>query len=244
MRLFSHFPRFFCAMSVVALAGFYGLTAVSAEELVGKPVPIAPNAEQATLHSEPNEPPVAAQIAANNAQVAANEAQVASNEAEFERNIERMVQSELEQHLSDPNVLFGASQLGSEVIVPVVALSFIFGGPIFLIAFLILLSYRNKRRREANINMNIDKLLTAGRDIPVELLRGDEPKSTYTDDQGNLSKGIKNICIGVGLFIFLTLLCGVEVGSVAFILIGLGVSRVLVWKFTQTNTTPKEAAQD
>lgn len=117
------------------------------------------------------------------------------------------------------------------ILVPIFAVIFIFGGPIFLVALLIVQRYRARAVRQQSINSNIDKLLAAGRDIPVELLRGDEPKGA--DDNSNRSKGIRNICLGAGWAIFLTILAGIDIGAIGFIWIALGISQVLIWHLNQ-----------
>jgi Flp pilus assembly protein TadB len=104
--------------------------------------------------------------------------------------------------------------------------------------------YRDKARRQQDINANIDKLLAAGRDIPVELLRGDEPRSA--SDTGDLSKGIRNLFLGIGLLIFLTALVGFDIGAVGFILIALGCSQTLVWYLNKPkagSVTEQQAGQ-
>ena len=102
----------------------------------------------------------------------------------------------------------------------------IFGGPVILVIFLVLMHYRAKARRERLQSENIAQLLAAGKDVPLELLRGDEASSAVAED--NLRKGVKNIGIGTGLLIFLTLFLGIGIGSVGFIIIGLGISQLVV----------------
>lgn len=218
MRLLSLFSKFTCTAGIIALGMLSSASAVSAEELVGTPVPVEADRSPQTMPI----PPSAATVESMARQVA--------NEEAIVRNMERIFEEGMKgKHGGHPE------PLNLDFIVPVVAMLVIFGGPICLLGFLMVLNYRNKRRREANININIDKLLAAGRDIPVELLRGDEPRAADADEDGSLNKGIKNICVGTGLLIFLTMLMGIKIGSVAFILIGLGVSRVLVWKLGQNN---------
>lgn len=129
----------------------------------------------------------------------------------------------------------------AEILIPITAISFSIGGAILLIIVLARLHYRDKERRAENINANIDRLLASGRDIPIELLRGDEfypnGESSILRHNINLHKGLKNVCLGVGLFAFLSILCGIEISAVGFILMGLGSSQLLVWKLSGTKTT-------
>ncbi len=139
---------------------------------------------------------------------------------------------------------FDAGDLSVAILIPILAITFIFGGPIFLVCFLMLHHYRNKARRQRDINTNIDKLLAAGRDIPVELLRGDEPRAA--NDNGDLSRGIRSLFLGIGLLIFLTALVGFDIGAVGFILIGLGLSHILIWYLNKpkAGTEPQAGQQD
>lgn len=139
---------------------------------------------------------------------------------------------------------FDAGDLSVAILIPILAITFIFGGPIFLVCFLMLHHYRNKARRQQDINTNIDKLLAAGRDIPVELLRGDEPRAA--SDNGDLSRGIRSLFLGIGLLIFLTALVGFDIGAVGFILIGLGLSHILIWYLNKpkAGTEPQAGQQD
>lgn len=139
---------------------------------------------------------------------------------------------------------FDAGDLSVAILIPILAITFIFGGPIFLVCFLMLHHYRNKARRQQDINTNIDKLLAAGRDIPVELLRGDEPRAA--SDNGDLSRGIRSLFLGIGLLIFLTALMGFDIGAVGFILIGLGLSHILIWYLNKpkAGTEPQAGQQD
>lgn len=129
-----------------------------------------------------------------------------------------------------------------ELLIPIVAMALLFGGPVLLVIILAILHYRAKVRRQQNINANIDKLLAAGRDIPVELLLGEEPTSVkrsasgdvtvYRSDDGNMQKGVRNVGLGVGWLVFLTIAFGIKIGSFGFIFIGLGISQVVIWKLS------------
>lgn len=136
----------------------------------------------------------------------------------------------------------GDSDFNPALLIPLFAILFIFGGPIILMILLLVFFFGSKRRRQRDINNNIDKLLAAGRDIPVELLRGDEPKTA--DDTGNQAKGIRNICLGSGWLVFLTIAFDIEIGAVGFIWIALGLSQVLIWYLNKPKVTEQAGQQD
>jgi hypothetical protein len=136
--------------------------------------------------------------------------------------------------------------LRSKDLIPIVAMLLLFGGPVLLLIILALLHYRAKSRRQQNINANIDKLLAAGRDIPVELLLGEEPTSVrrnvsgevtvYRGNDDNMQKGVRNIGLGAGWLVFLTIMFGIKIGAFGFIFIGLGISQVVIWKLSGKTT--------
>lgn len=128
------------------------------------------------------------------------------------------------------------------LLIPLFAIVFIFGGPVILLILILVFFFGAKRRRQQDINMNIDKLLAAGRDIPVELLRGDEPK--HDEPVGSRDKGIRNIFLGTGWLVFLTIMVGFDIGSAGFIWIALGASQVLIWYLNRPNVTEQAGQQD
>lgn len=128
------------------------------------------------------------------------------------------------------------------LLIPLFAILFIFGGPILLLILILVFFFGAKRRRQQDLNMNIDKLLAAGRDIPVELLRGDDPKRD--EPVGSRDKGIRNIFLGTGWLIFLTVMVGFDIGSAGFIWIALGASQVLIWYLNRPHVTEQAGQQD
>lgn len=230
MRVLSTFA---CVFGLVALGVISSAGAVSAEELVGTPVPIP--AESTPIVSEITPPATPA------------DPQSPSEEStKIWQEFPHHVGESMQHHQWHPSGEVNEHRFNPGEFVPLVTLILAIGGPLLLVGFIVSLRYRYRRQREQSINMNIDKLLAAGRDIPVELLRGDEPRSADTDDteDASLNKGIKNICVGLGILIFLTLTADIQVASIAFILIGLGVSRVIVWRLAQTNKPQSAQPQE
>lgn len=210
-----------------------------AAELVGKPVPVGQAAPASTavnpaavVPEEPTAPP---------APVAPAPEDFQSAHDDFRQAMEEM-QQDFHQDIGSGFHGFGMTP---EIVVPVVAMSLLFGGPVLLLIILAFFHYRAKAHRQQNINANIDKLLAAGRDIPVELLLGEEPATVRRTAQGevrvyqgvdeNMRKGVRNIGLGVGWLIFLTIMFGIKIGAFGFILIGLGISQVIIWKLSDPN---------
>lgn len=194
--------------------------------------PPASSAPAPTLAPIPSEPMAVPAIPGN-----PNDHNI--NEAALERHIAEQISRNVEQEFGKA---FGSGDnLSTALLIPLFAIVFTFGGPIILIIALMMMHYRAKARRERQQSENIAQLLAAGKDVPLELLRGDEASSAVAED--NLRKGVKNIGIGTGLLIFLTLFLGIGIGSVGFIMIGLGISQLVVWKLAD-NKTAHQKIQD
>lgn len=128
------------------------------------------------------------------------------------------------------------------VLFAVIALIIVLCSPLILIGVYLALRHKAKTRHQQALNNNIDKLLAAGRDIPVELLRGDEPKSD--EPVGSRDKGIRNIFLGTGWLVFLTIMVGFDIGSAGFIWIALGASQVVIWYLNRPNASEQAGQQD
>ncbi len=233
MTLFPRVVYRLLAIAGVTLVGFMPLAhafSAQAAELEGTVVPIDSPAVHASSYSQASAAPAplpAEAAPSSAAPPVAPEPPHHPQHGDWERELEAGLKGAFGGHRENDY----EDAIQTAVLIPLFAVIFIFGGPIFLICYLISKRYHYRQLRQQNINNNIDKLLAAGRDIPVELLRGDEPKGA--DDNGNRSKGIRNICLGAGWFLFLTIMVGFDIGSLAFIWIALGVSQVLIWYLNQ-----------
>lgn len=113
-----------------------------------------------------------------------------------------------------------AAAIVDSKVVELAAICFTFGLPLFIVALILWFRHKN---RQARYRLAA-KALEAGQPIPTSLL--DSPGH---ERQAVLSKGIKNICLGVGLMAFLWLLTGEEgVAAVGLVVLSLGVGQVLV----------------
>ncbi len=261
------------AIGNLALIGLlfspFALTPSYAAELVGKPVPVGAQAAAVSAAQVSSDAQIAATkgVAESGATVAKGPtapiapseptpaeppevpALCAPNGAMQSPDDIRKAIDELRDSIhQDMPSGFGDNLLGADVIVPVVAMVLLFGGPILLLIVLAILHYRAKARRQQNINMNIDKLLAEGRDIPLEMLLGEEVTVvkpvvrsgvvvTSPRDDNTLQKGVRNIGLGTGWLLFLTIMFGINIGSFGFIFIGLGISQLVIWKLSSPNVS-------
>lgn len=202
-----------------------------AAELVGKPVPVGGGSVTSAASSSAPSAPVPPEAPNPSSDIEA-----------AQQDIHQAMEDMRHDFHQDFGSEFDRFDVNSAMIIPILAISLLFGGPVLLIIVLAILHYRNKARRQQNINANIDKLLAAGKDIPVELLLGEEPAAVrrtvngqvtvYQGADENMRKGVRNIGLGVGWLIFLTIMFGIKIGAFGFVLIGLGISQVIIWQLS------------
>ncbi len=122
------------------------------------------------------------------------------------------------------------------LLIPIVAMAFVFGGPIALIIVIAVLHYRSKNRR-AQIKAELTlKALETGRELPPELTK----QNSSDTPEANLRKGIKNIGLGIGIVAGISFLVGFDIGALGFVLVAIGAAQLVLWKLE--NPKPKDAA--
>ena len=112
-----------------------------------------------------------------------------------------------------------------KVLVTVVAILSTLGMPFIIIGLILFYKHRKRRQRD----LLISKFIDAGKDIPVEILQGSDGSD---EPQGNFQRGIMLTGIGIGLLLFLGILVGWDVASVALIPLFIGLARLLIWKLS------------
>lgn len=115
------------------------------------------------------------------------------------------------------------------VLVPVVAILGVFGGPVLVLVVLILMHHRSQRRLADHRRDVIGKLIDAGKDVPESLLNFDDLGAQIPPEK-HLQRGLKNVGLGLGIGIFLWSVNGLQSGTVGLIFIGLGCAQILIWK--------------
>lgn len=122
--------------------------------------------------------------------------------------------------------------LGNASIIPIVALLLIFGGPLFIIALIIYLIFRNRREKYKMAQ----EALRQGKDLPPSMT----PAAPRAYDGDLWAKGIKDTALGLGLT--LLFLCifgwGIMTG------VGLLVTCIGIGKLVIVKTTPRKPQDD
>lgn len=138
--------------------------------------------------------------------------------------MDTIVLSDLQDADEDLNATIGSDfgdwDSGSSTSVAIVAIIICCGLPFFIVAIVLWFRYKNK---QAKYKLAAEAL-AAGRTIPAELFNDPE-------EQGNtvMTKGIKNIFLGIGLGVFLWVLTEEEgLAAIGFLIFCMGLGQVLI----------------
>lgn len=122
----------------------------------------------------------------------------------------------------------------SGLIVPILALSLFFGSPVLL---LILIAYFIYRTRKEKYEL-AREALRQGKELPQNVV-----KPRTTTNEAMWEKGIKNVCLGVGLFFLLWAWTNFELSMIGVLILCTGVSQIIISRTTKQpsagNTQPK-----
>jgi hypothetical protein len=105
-----------------------------------------------------------------------------------------------------------------------------FGLPFTIIALILFYKHRKRRQRMELVSKFID----AGKEVPEEILR-DVSDIDPTDN--SLKKGIRLIGVSTGVLLFLGILVGWGIASVALIPMFIGIARVVSWKLNSDDAS-------
>ena len=125
------------------------------------------------------------------------------------------------------------------LIIPVLGIIMIFGLPILIVALVLYFRHKNK---QAKYKLAAEAL-AAGKEVPKELF--EENLASPKHNNETLTKGIQNICLGLGLGVFLWLLTNVAaIAAIGFIIFCKGVGEVIIAYTTRSSekepsATPK-----
>ncbi len=119
------------------------------------------------------------------------------------------------------------------MLIGLVSVVFIFGGPIIIVAIALFASHR-KRRLTHN---TIAAFVESGKEVPPEVLAG---LHRETSPRSNLHKGIVMVGIGLGVFSFFALAGSAAVGALGLIPLFIGIAQLVVWKLEKRNENSLE----
>ena len=115
------------------------------------------------------------------------------------------------------------SESVGEIIIGILAITLIFGGPIMVVGIVL---YSRYRRRQL-LHESMNKLIDSGREIPDNLFN--EIEGTNDHDE-SLRKGMTSTGLGIALAISLSLIADPKVGSLGLIPLMIGLAHLLIWK--------------
>jgi len=119
----------------------------------------------------------------------------------------------------------GSGSMGlHEMIIAIIAISLIFGTPIFVVIAVLYAGYRKRRL----VQETISQYLASGKDVPPEILEsihgGSEKPKNY------LQKGFVMVGVGVGIFLCFAIMGEIGVASLGIIPLFIGLAQILIWK--------------
>ena len=103
------------------------------------------------------------------------------------------------------------------------AIFFIFGTPIMIIAAVLYASYRKKRLMHETINQYV----ASGKDIPPEVMQSLQKE---VKPKNNLHRGLIMSGIGVGIFLCFAIIGSMEAAALGLIPLFIGLAQFLIWK--------------
>ena len=116
----------------------------------------------------------------------------------------------------------------SETVIAIVAIIFAFGFPLLVIFTVFFFNYKN---RKAKYRL-AEQALNSGQQLPPDFFKRVEK----TEDIR--SKGIKNIFLGIGLFIFLMAMTNFSIGCIGLLIMFMGFGQVVIY-YTQESRENK-----
>ncbi|NKB37330.1 MAG: hypothetical protein GKR93_09200 [Gammaproteobacteria bacterium] len=117
----------------------------------------------------------------------------------------------------DDSLEFTEAALGA------LAIFFIFGTPIMIIAAVLYASYRKKRLMHETINQYV----ASGKDIPPEVLQGLQKE---TAPKNNLHRGLIMSGLGLGIFLCFVIIGAIPAAALGLIPLFIGLAQLLIWK--------------
>lgn len=132
--------------------------------------------------------------------------------------------------------LFEGNSMDASSTLAIISMIICCGLPFFIVAIVLWFRYKNK---QAKYKLAAEAL-AAGQTIPKELFN-----DSYNQNHAVMSKGIKNIFLGIGLGVFFWVLTGVEgLAAIGFLIFCMGLGQILIAYTTAPSPKKKEPNDD
>ncbi|MEG1546056.1 MAG: DUF6249 domain-containing protein [Bacteroides sp.] len=113
----------------------------------------------------------------------------------------------------------GFQNIGEAILIPIVAIVFTLGMPILILFIIFFFRYKNKKAQYALVA----KSLEAGQPIPEGMF------DKKLENKDLMSKGIKNTCLGLGLFVFLWAITDeFGIGCIGLLIMLSGIGQIII----------------
>ncbi len=126
----------------------------------------------------------------------------------------------------------GGRESSGELAVAMLAIIFIFGSPIMIVAAVLYWAYRRRRLTHDTIN----QYLASGKEIPPQVM---EAMLSERKPKNNLQKGLALCGTGLGIFLCFLLSGSTAAASFGLIPLFIGLAQLLIWKLEKNGNGDK-----
>jgi len=143
----------------------------------------------------------------------------------YENSASKDAEDEKEWKHENNDSMFGinlGNSQSAETVIAIIAIIFAFGFPLIIVFTVFFFNYKN---RKAKYRL-AEQALSTGQQLPEDFFK----KAERSED--TRSKGIKNIFLGIGLFIFLWAMTNFSIGCIGLLIMFMGFGQVVIY-YTQ-----------
>lgn len=126
----------------------------------------------------------------------------------------------------------GSHESPGELAVAMLAIIFIFGSPIMIVAAVLYWAYRRRRLTHETIN----QYLASGKEIPPQVM---EAMLSDRKPKNSLQKGLALSGTGLGIFLCFLLIGSTAAASFGLIPLFIGLAQLLIWKLEKNGNEDK-----
>ena len=123
---------------------------------------------------------------------------------------------------------------GMDEFIPALSIIMVFGMPVVIMFFILWFNYKNKKAKYQIIS----EALASGKELPAEFYAEKSPSNGHVEV---LTKGIKNVFLGIGLGVFLWILTGEGgIASIGFLIFCIGLGQIVIAYATRSKNTDND----